>query len=469
MGDHKVAEHAILPAAAYLETIMAAGCQVLQGGQARVPFTVEELTVEAPLELQKASQIQTVLRSIGGEAGAKFEIGIYKQVSIEDLDKWKRHATASFSPCMRDASGIAANLDEIKSRMQVNAKVEEAYEAIAQVGIQFGPKFQSIAQAWTGEKELLTEIKTPDDAQNYICHPIVLDAMIQTFAFRTALAASNATTLTLQLPISLKTFTWLSRDNSRTLYAYTTWTAEDSLGCVYLYNENGETMALMEGLEMLKTDVGSFLRVLNAESNPLPPFLEEIWRPTCGFTRNRLNTSQFWLEPMNLTQRVLEECNRVKETQIHLRQLSQELFVMYLARSVLECHWPWPAIGEKIQNQDWTALAPSYLQIVKNGTLFRIFESAGYLKETGPDSYEILKNLPKLESLEIEITAKLNEGINIATEEDVFIQYVKRCGLHLTSVLQGKMSPIAYLFPSEASEVGALRLYEEGIAIKFKF
>jgi hypothetical protein len=53
-------------------------------------------------------------------------------------------------------------VEEIKRHLNLNDNVGKAYSAIAEMGIQFGPKFQSIVSAWSGKSELLTEILLPE-------------------------------------------------------------------------------------------------------------------------------------------------------------------------------------------------------------------------------------------------------------------------------------------------------------------
>jgi len=459
VGDHRVAERIILPAAAYLESIMAAGCQVLQGGRVQVPFTVEDLMVEAALELTKSCQVQTVLRSVGGDQGAKFEIGIHKQVSREELGKWKRHAVASFSPSMQSTMAESVEIKELQDRMTRTESITQAYEAVGKAGIQFGPKFQSIAQAWMGEKEVLTQINLPEDSPSYICHPIVLDAMIQTFAFRTALTSTSAQT-ELQLPISIKKFNWHSRQLTPQVYAFTTW-MESGEGTVTLYNEGGESLATMEGLELLRTTVESFLRILNADSNAFPGFIEEVWRPTSGVTRARLEPSNFKIQISTFTETTLESFGQTAEREAFCRKLSEEVFFLYLLRAVLECQWPWPAVGQPIRPMDWATVAPQDLRIVKTETFLNLFREYGFVEKEGKESFRVAKNLPTLDKVDAEIREK-ERNLDVAGgEENMGIQFTKRCGLHLSSVLQGKMTPIAYLFPADPQEAGALSFYTE--------
>ena len=65
--DHKVADRIIIPATAFLETVLAAGREVLQCGAVPVPLCVEQLTIEAALELVGPTQVQTIVQTVKEE------------------------------------------------------------------------------------------------------------------------------------------------------------------------------------------------------------------------------------------------------------------------------------------------------------------------------------------------------------------------------------------------------------------
>jgi myxalamid-type polyketide synthase MxaB len=460
VNDHKVAERIIVPGAAYLECIMAGGREVLQGGGVQVPLTIENLSVEAALLLEKPCNIQTVVASAHSEEGIKYEISIHRQVAADQADKWKRHSHATFNPSLKIPDTIDINVEETKARLTLKDQVEQAYSKIAEMGIQFGPKFQSIVSAWSGKTELLTEINLPEGSEEYICHPIVLDAMIQTFAFRYALTATNDE-MGLQLPIGIKKFVWLSKSPTQKMFAYTSW--ENGDGNVSLYSESGEQLAMMEGLELLKTTVDSFLRTLNSDGLELPSLYEEVWRPTMSVMRARVDLSN--LGYPSLETQYVKNCMDTVAKKIEAQkggfERMDDTFLLLLLRGIQECEWYWPGVGGKLKPADWKAAAPQHLRGNKIiDSFLYILKDEGYLSEEADGEFRIIQNLPSIADCE----KKANANSRMSEAEfgdDVLIRFTKRCGQLFTGVLQGKVSQIEYMFPEDPNEAGAFRFYNE--------
>ena len=221
--DHKVGDHVIVPMAAILESFMAASREVLQGGSHnRFPITIENLAIEAALHIESKCEVQTIIKANtqgAGDTSLKYSVSISRKLE-NHLGKWKRHAHATFTPSSRLPDDLVLDIDAVKSRLIYKESLEDTCKLIAEAGIQFGPTFQRINSAWYGPGELLSEINMTENQGSYICHPIVLDSMIQTYAFRKYIFPSKDKKKTLSLPISIRRFTWLSRVPSKKLYAY---------------------------------------------------------------------------------------------------------------------------------------------------------------------------------------------------------------------------------------------------------
>ena len=82
----------------------------------------------------------------------------------------------------------------------------------------------------------------------------------------------------------------------------------------------------------------------------------------------------------------------------------------------------------------------------------------GYVIED-QDKFTVLKNLPSIAELTDEIQLRLLDMDKKV--EEVFAQFWLRCVQNFSSVLQGKISPLAYMFPEDPNEVGAIRFFSE--------
>jgi len=117
-------------------------------------------------------------------------------------------------------------------------------------------------------------------------YPIVLDAMIQTYAFKRVFAKAQLQKGQLVLPVGIRKFPWFSIEPTPVVYAYTTWddSTDEGTGDVRLYSDQGILLGLMEGIQLMTTSDHSFLRALRAEETDLPEFMHEIWKLSEGFT-----------------------------------------------------------------------------------------------------------------------------------------------------------------------------------------
>jgi len=462
LSDHKIGDRLIFPAAAYVEIIMAAGLYVVQCDKGQIPLMVEKFTVDAALALESPTQIQTIVRPVGSASDFSWEIQIHRRVESDEVNQWKRHAVATFSP---NAAPNVSTLDveKVKARLAFQRDMDTVgvYAAIGKSGIQFGPKFQSITHVWGGETELLSQMSLPENSTNYICHPIVIDAMIQTAVFRQILASTDESVLQLQLPISIKKFSWLSRDTTIKMFIRATWDTNGEAS-VTLHNEGGIPLAMMEGIELLRTNINNFLRSLTVVSESLSEFVIDTWKPIGKTGQLRVDTGQFHLELSTFTERALEEVKGMSQTVCEGLDLTDELFFLYLIRAIRMNNWEWPRDGDSIVSKPWENIAPTALHIFKTESIRKMFEARGYLASDGNRYFQVLKSLPKLDELETEIAGTHRACASIVGEEDIYLRFAHQIGGCMPKILDGKMLPLEALFPLDKTDVGADRVYTEG-------
>jgi hypothetical protein len=248
------------------------------------------------------------------------------------------------------------------------------------------------------------------------------------------------------------------------MFAHTSW--ENGDGNVSLYSETGELLAIMEGLELIKTTVDSFLRKLNSERLELPSLYEEVWRPTMSVMRSRVDTSKIQ-SPTRASLHVAKCFVEIKELEdgndeYRDSETVDRLFLLYLLRAIQECEWSWPGIGGRVTPSDWKTAAPQHLRQNKLIDSFcKVLEEEGFLVEEEAGKYRIIQNLPSIADCDARIQTDTRDAEKNRGEEDVVLRFTKRCGQLYTSVLQGKVSPLAYMFPEDSNEVGAIRFYSE--------
>ncbi len=302
LEDHKVADRIILPLAAILETFLAAGREALQNGnwiRNKFPMTIEDLVVTAALEIESnKSPVQTIVSSSGtSQVGdsLNYKLSLSRQVG-RYVGKWKQHAEALFRPSFHLQKEADLDLEGLKARLISNESLAKCYQQIEYSGIQFGAKFQSIASVWYGPEEILTLIHLPTDFSLYICHPILLDALIQTYAFRQIFSQElldDGVKNVLRLPVRVKRFTWFPNTISQKLYAFT---SGSPAGNIQLHNERGELLGRMEGLELVETSSLSLIRSLRADALKHPNFLVDNWRPVNSHVKSQSTNAPLKLD-----------------------------------------------------------------------------------------------------------------------------------------------------------------------------
>lgn len=464
--DHRVGEKIILPAAAYLESILASGREVLNGTGIHIPFVVSNLRVEAALELDTLPSVETLVSPANSDEGVSYEISIYRHLPNS---KWKKHASGSLSPSTSlDSNEGRLSLDEVKARTEESGEdtLKSAYDAIAEAGIQFGPQFQSVREAWSARKsasgELLTKILVPADSDQYVCHPIILDGMIQSYAFRNALSTQNSKMeLQLQLPIGIQKFIWLSRPLGNEVYAHTVWSNANSAGTVCLYNEEGLLLAIMEGIELISTSVDSFLRLLRAEQNDLPDFWQEIWRLSVMDKDGKIPLESVGVNILEGS-RYQEAMKVVDEFEmrgwIGIKKLSEAICLVVL-RGLVEAKWKF-SNTESANLEEIRRNLPVQMQKTKYLEFCcDILKSLGYLNT----ELKLVQALPSVAKLSNDILRLEEEGAELL-ENDTAVGFCNRINEHFSDVLTEKLTPLALLFPEDSNAFGAQKFYAGGMS-----
>lgn len=182
LDDHRIQGVAVLPASAYLEMALAAAVEVF-GEQS---FALKDVEFDRALFLPDGGThtIQVIL-SPGADGAASFHI--YSRRGEQAGKSWTLHATGKACPQLDGStSAVLAweTLAEVQTRCSEKVSGQDYYLKLRESGIHYGPFFQSIAQLWRHNGDVLGEVRVPDgpDAEfnAYQLHPEILDACLQT-------------------------------------------------------------------------------------------------------------------------------------------------------------------------------------------------------------------------------------------------------------------------------------------------
>jgi phthiocerol/phenolphthiocerol synthesis type-I polyketide synthase D len=165
LADHRVHGSVVLPAAAYVEMVIAAGTRAM--GVPAAALAVTGLQLSRLLPLEEHTRVTT---SLDPETG---------RVDIHSLQggEWVEHASAQvqlqpagWPPLPPTAGGRPGPATEVYARLR-------------SLGQEHGPAFAAITGVLhSGDDEAVVEIALPAEAgdrREYSCHPVLLDAALQ--------------------------------------------------------------------------------------------------------------------------------------------------------------------------------------------------------------------------------------------------------------------------------------------------
>jgi acyl transferase domain-containing protein/NAD(P)-dependent dehydrogenase (short-subunit alcohol dehydrogenase family)/acyl carrier protein len=268
LADHRVLGAPVLAGAVFLELALHAAAQV--GSPA-----VHELTIETPLALPEHGGLQ--LQMVVGEPdqnGAR-SIDIYARPEREQYearsseDAWIAHARGLLGPSQQGGAGeergdsTAGNIPPLMDRPWPPAgseqvDVDDLYTQLFELGLDYGPAFQTVEAAWRDGEDLFVECSLSDaqraEADLFGLHPALLDGAMHAMAFGQDGAQG---TTPLRLP-----FSWsgveLYRTGASTVRVSLTRRGAEELSLT-ISDESGGLVALVRSLNTREASPEQFV------------------------------------------------------------------------------------------------------------------------------------------------------------------------------------------------------------------
>jgi acyl transferase domain-containing protein/acyl carrier protein len=171
LADHAVLGSVLLPGTAFAELAHRAAEQI--GCD-----TVEELTLQAPLVLRGRGGVAIQVSVDGPDDSGRRRVSIHSQTE-GDPEAWTRHATAVITNTGRRPS---FELTEWPPRDALAVDIDDLYEELASAGLDYGPVFRGLRQAWRRDDEVFAEVALPEQARSesaaFGLHPALLDSVL---------------------------------------------------------------------------------------------------------------------------------------------------------------------------------------------------------------------------------------------------------------------------------------------------
>ncbi|MFJ7200381.1 MULTISPECIES: type I polyketide synthase, partial [unclassified Streptomyces] len=150
-SDHVIQGTALMPGTALLDLALHTG------------RTVEELTLDTPLPLDTAAELQVVVDGTNVTVHARLD------------GEWTQHASGTLSDRELPPAILARPPDAVP------LDVQDIYPNLAELGYRYGKTFQGLRAAWRAGEDLYAEVELPEDP-GYGIHPALLDAALHVLA-----------------------------------------------------------------------------------------------------------------------------------------------------------------------------------------------------------------------------------------------------------------------------------------------
>ncbi|AGL16509.1 type I polyketide synthase [Actinoplanes sp. N902-109] len=155
LGDHVVAGRTLAPGAALTELVLHAG------DRAGLP-AIAEIAFEQPLVLDGLVEVQ--VRVEENRASVFSRSG----------EQWIRHATAALTDPVEPTEALDGQWPPAGAQA---VPIDDAYEAMAARGYEYGPAFRGLQAVWRLGEDLYAEVELPVD-DGFALHPALLDSAL---------------------------------------------------------------------------------------------------------------------------------------------------------------------------------------------------------------------------------------------------------------------------------------------------
>ena len=252
LGDHRVQGGVVVPAAAYLAMSLAAARAILPAEGRSLAVTDASFVRPIALGDETSCTVQVVATT---DALGEVSVDIYAASTAEQ--KWTLHSSSRVAgAAVRDA-GAERDVEpwrEVLERCRTPVERDELYSRLAASGLEYGPQFRGVAEAWVGDGEAVGRLRAPEGLapalrQSWL-HPAVLDAAFHVVAAAVSAGAAKGTFV----PVGMKSLR-LERESPRTgdiwVVARVNRAASTSLHLesdLTVYDAAGGQLARIEGL-----------------------------------------------------------------------------------------------------------------------------------------------------------------------------------------------------------------------------
>ncbi|MEV6131864.1 SDR family NAD(P)-dependent oxidoreductase [Streptomyces violaceusniger] len=247
LADHAVHGVMLLPGTAFVELVVRAGDQVGAG-------RVEELVLEAPLIVPEKGGVHLQVEVGEADASGFREVSVFSREEAEgEGAAWVRHAhgvVGSAAP----VSGTQFDFGVWPPAGAESVDVSGEYVRAAENGLEYGPVFQGLKQAWRRGDEVFAEVELPEEerdrAGQFGLHPALFDAALHAMGVSESLSGGSGS----RLPFSWRGFALEAVGATSLRVRLASAGAGSDAVSVLVGDESGRVVASVESLVLRPVD-----------------------------------------------------------------------------------------------------------------------------------------------------------------------------------------------------------------------
>ncbi|MFI1419963.1 SDR family NAD(P)-dependent oxidoreductase [Streptomyces sp. NPDC020731] len=183
LGDHRIGDDVLMPAAAYVEMALSAGRRALDR-----PVEVRHLEIGRPLSVPWPDPTPVALQTAVTPDDGALTISVREEHGGECLPVVRAQVRT-----LLGTAPAPLDVDALRARCDRGVDGPDFYRTCHGIGLNCGPDFQLIDRIDAGDAEVLVGYRLEHTADAYTAHPVLIDAPLQaTVALAGAEAESAA-------------------------------------------------------------------------------------------------------------------------------------------------------------------------------------------------------------------------------------------------------------------------------------
>jgi acyl transferase domain-containing protein len=269
LQDHCIYGSIVVPAAAYAEMAVAAGTDACP----RQDVILQGMAIQQAMSL--APGVTRVVRTI--LTREEKDLFSFRICSGADRDKddestWSEHASGKLIAQEKELAPDRVDLQPLQEMLTERVEATELYEACRQRGLEYGPQFQAVRSLRTGDGQSLGEVRIADrlseHAADYLLHPALLDACLQTLAAALELEDIQSALLPVGIDQMRVYLAGQSSVWSRAQITSNTKAGKSVTADIDILTGDGQFVASVEGLRIRRVKKEIFTRSRRRDADP---------------------------------------------------------------------------------------------------------------------------------------------------------------------------------------------------------